>query len=51
VNEKLNQTFLDVDITVNFKENVSNYGLKTIPTANKISDRSVSWKVISSLEK
>ncbi len=45
VNEKLNQTYLDVDIIVNFKENISNYGIKTIPTANKITDRQVSWKV------
>jgi len=47
VNEKLNQTYYDVDITVNFKENVSNYGVKTIPTANKITDKQVSWKAKS----
>jgi len=47
INEKLGQTFYDVDITVNLKTPLSNFGVKTVPNANAMTEKSVTWKAKS----
>lgn len=45
MNEKLNQTFYEVEITAVFKVDISRFAVKAMPTAQKIADKSVYWRV------
>lgn len=45
MNEKLNQTFYEVEITAVFKVDVTRFGVKAMPTAQKIADKTVNWRV------
>ena len=45
VNEKWNESLIDVEIFIQFKSSISAYEVNTIPKANEIMNDKILWKV------